>query len=236
MAGRVILPTVKFENETDGAPKTWNAPDLFVISVALPTDPPKLYGGSTDNGGGFTITMYYAMRQETRDILRRVTADGYNPADDDVKTKTGTGDDDGDGDSDDPNKNMVNAARLLDEWCRRAPSDDNWMARFKVIPQVNNLVEIGLPAWIANYNGKPFLIKRPGQTGFLYRHPEKSCMEFDVSLHPFPYLAKQGICYMKDGYFKKVIASLAFCIEGRTDDELPECLIGLFQLVSFSVS
>jgi hypothetical protein len=127
---------------------------------------------------------------------------------------------------------MVNAVRLFDEWCRRAPSDDNWMARFKVVPQGNNLAEIGLPSWISNYNGKPFLIKRPGTTGFLYRHPDKSCMEFDVSLHPFPYLAKQGICYMKDGFFKRILATLAFCIEGRADDELPECLIGLYQLVS----
>eukprot|EP00537_Pseudo-nitzschia_pungens_P008669 CAMPEP_0172359158 /NCGR_PEP_ID=MMETSP1060-20121228/3386_1 /TAXON_ID=37318 /ORGANISM="Pseudo-nitzschia pungens, Strain cf. cingulata" /LENGTH=1060 /DNA_ID=CAMNT_0013080677 /DNA_START=288 /DNA_END=3470 /DNA_ORIENTATION=+ len=213
MAGRVILPTVTYEN--DDGPKTWNAPDLFVITVALPTDPPKPFAPN-DNGGGYTITMYCAMRQKTRDILRRITADGYNPAEEE---RNG-----------DPDKNTVNAARLLDEWCRRAPSDDNWMARFKVIPQGNNLEEIGLPSWISNYNGKPFLIKRPGTTGFLYRHPEKSCMEFDVSLHPFPFLAKQGICYMKDGFFKKILATLAFCIEGRTEDELPECLIGLFQL------
>eukprot|EP00531_Pseudo-nitzschia_arenysensis_P000460 CAMPEP_0116147914 /NCGR_PEP_ID=MMETSP0329-20121206/18040_1 /TAXON_ID=697910 /ORGANISM="Pseudo-nitzschia arenysensis, Strain B593" /LENGTH=1026 /DNA_ID=CAMNT_0003643937 /DNA_START=226 /DNA_END=3306 /DNA_ORIENTATION=- len=219
MAGRVILPTVNFD---DGdKPKTWNAPDQFVITVALPTDPPKLYGGSANNGGGYTITMYCVMRQETRDILRRVTAEGYNPAADNSDNEASKGD---------PNKSMVNAAKLFDEWCRRAPSDDNWMARFKVVPQGNNLAEIGLPAWISNYNGKPFLIKRPGTTGFLYRHPDKSCMEFDVSLHPFPYLAKQGICYMKDGFFKKILATLAFCIEGRADDELPECLIGLFQL------
>ena len=221
MAGRVILPTVNFDD--GNRPKTWNAPDQFVITLALPTDPPKLYGGSSDNGGGYTITMYCVMRQETRDILRRVTADGYNPSDD----KEGRSD---------PNKSMVNAVKLFDEWCRRAPSDDSWMARFKVVPQGNNLAEIGLPSWISQYNGKPFLIKRPGTTGFLYRHPDKSCMEFDVSLHPFPYLAKQGICYMKDGFFKKILATLAFCIEGRSEDELPECLIGLYQLVSQSVS
>ena len=55
-------------------------------------------------------------------------------------------------------------------------------------------------------------------------------MEFDVSLHPFPYLAKQGICFMKDTYFKKVLLSLGFVIEGRSDDELPECLLGLMTL------
>jgi len=211
MANRVELPTVEF---TDDGPKTWNAPDTFVVSIAIPTDPPKLYS-STENGGGYTITIYFAMHQDTRDILKRVTADGYNP-----KTEK----------TDDPNKSKVNAVRLLDEWCRRAPTDDAFCARFKVVPNAQNLKEIGLPSWIAKYNGKPFLIKRPGQTGFLYRHPDKSCIEFDISLHPFPYLAKQGICFMKDSYFKKVLVTFGFLIEGRAEDELPECLIGLLQL------
>jgi hypothetical protein len=214
MASRVTLPNVDFR---DKEPKTWNAPDLFVITIAIPTDPPKLYGNA-DNGGGYTLTLYYKMHQETRDILRRVTADGYKRASENQKP--------------DPNSCKVNAVRLLEEWCRRAPTDDNFMARFKVVPNAQNLKEIGLPSWIAKYNGKPFLIKRPGQTGFLYRHPEKSCIEFDISLHPFPYLAKQGICYMKDTFFKKVLVTFGFLIEGRNDDELPECLIGLFQLVS----
>lgn len=213
MASRVQLPPVVFK---DDGPKTWNAPDTFVISIAIPTDPPKLYSSST-NGGGYTITMYYVMCDDTRDILKRVTADGYNPDSEEYP----------DGDI---QKSKVNAARLLDEWCRRAPTDDSWMARFKVLPNAQNLKEIGLPSWIAKYNGKPFLIKRPGQTGFLFRHPEKSCIEFDVSLHPFPYLAKQGICFMKESYFKKVLVTFGFLIEGRSDDELPECLIGLFQL------
>jgi hypothetical protein len=213
MASRVKLPKVDFADA--GLPKTWNAPDIFVISIALPTDPPKLYGGSDSDGGGYTITIYFTMTQETRDILRRVTADGYN-----VASET----------CDNVQKSQVNAVRLLDEWCRRAPTDDKFMSRFKVVPNAQNLKEIGMPGWIGKYNGKPFLIKRPGQTGFLYRHPELSAMEFDVSLHPFPYLAKQGICFMKDSYFKKVLVTFGFTIEGRSDDELPECLIGLTQL------
>lgn len=211
MAPRVQLPKVEFQ---DDGPKTWRTPDIFVISIALPTDPPKL-GRSSSDGGGYTVTMYYTMKQETRDILRRVTADGYDPSKEEP---------------DDPSKFKVNAVRLLEEWCRRAPNDPSWFSRFKVVPNAHNLNEIGMPGWIANYNGKPFLIKRPGVTGFIYQHPELSCLEMDISLHPFPYLAKQGICFMKDSYFKKVLVTFGFVIEGKTDDELPECILGCMQL------
>jgi hypothetical protein len=212
MAQRVKLPKVHYDD--GGLPKTWRAPDIFIVSIALPTDPPKL-GRNSSDGGGYTVTIYFTMSQETRDILRRVTAEGYDPSEENP---------------DDPQKSKVNAVRLFEEWCRRAPSDPKFMSRFKVVPNAHNLKEIGMPGWIGKYNGKPFLIKRPGQTGFLYSHPELSTMEFDISLHPFPYLAKQAICFMKESYFKKILVTFGFVIEGRADDELPECLIGLMQL------
>lgn len=214
MAARVTLPKVQFQGD-DAGPKTWHAPDVFIVSVALPTDTPSLRGGGQD-GGGYTITMYFTMQQETRDILRRVTADSYDILHEPIPT--------------DIQKSKVNAVKLFEEWCRRAPTDPAFQSRFKLIPNAQNLKEIGMPSWIAKYNGKPVLIKRPGQTGFLFSHPELSCMEFDISLHPFPYLAKQAICYMKENFFEKVVVTFGFCIEGRSDDELPECVIGLMQL------
>ena len=204
MATRVKLPKVEFDD--DVRLKTWRCPDLFIISIALPTDTPRM-GKTSSDGGGYTITMYYRMKAETRDILRRVTADGYDPSSEVIREE-------------DLQKNKVNAVRLLEEWVRRAPTDHKFQSRFKIVPNAHNLKEIGMPSWIAKYNGKPFLIKRPGVTGFLYSHPELSCVEFDVSLHPFPYLAKQAICYMKDSYFKKVLVSFGFVIEGRSDDEV----------------
>lgn len=213
MVTRVTLPEISFPN--DPATKTWNAPDRFIVSVSLPTDPPKLYA-SSDDGGGYTIAMYYTMTQETRDILKRITADGYDPKSEPTPNNV--------------QKSKVNAVRLFEEWCRLAPTDNSWMSRMKVVPMGHNFDEIGLPGWISKYNGKPFLIKRPGQTGFLYKHPEQSCLEFDISLYPFPYIAKQGICFIKDSYLKKVVVTFGFVIEGRSDDELPECLIGLTTL------
>ena len=215
VATRVKLPTVTFDDGTNKGPKTWRAPDMFVITVALPTDPPK-FGRSSSDGGGYTITMYMAMKQETRDILWRVTAEGYDPSKEDYGS--------------DIQKNKVNAVRLLEEWVRRAPADQTWFSRFKCIPNAHNLREIGMPSYISKYNGKPFLIKRPGVTGFIHQHPELSVFEFDISLHPFPYLARQGICFLKESFFKKVLVSFGFVIEGRSDDELPECIIGCLQL------
>jgi len=212
MASRVRLPKVKFDDEDVHQHKTWVAPDMFVITVALPTDPKNK--DEKHDGPGYTVTMYYAMQQETRDILRRITSGSFDPETEDIPD----------------NKSKVNAVRLLEKWCREAPTDDNMMTRFKVIPRAENLEEIGLPAWISKFNGKPFLVKRPGTTGFLYSHPKRSCMEFDVSLHPFPFLAKKAICFMKDSCFKNTIATFAFCLEGRDEDELPECLLGAFQL------
>jgi Protein ENHANCED DISEASE RESISTANCE 2, C-terminal len=204
MAKRVKLPKVEFDD--DVTLKTWRCPDLFIISIALPTDSPRM-GKTSSDGGGYTITMYYRMKAETRAILRRVTADGYDPSSEVIGEE-------------DIQKSKVNAVRLLEEWVRRAPTDHKFQSRFKIVPNAHNLKEIGMPSWIAKYNGKPFLIKRPGVTGFLYTHPELSCVEFDVSLHPFPFLAKQAICYMKDSYFKKVLVSFGFVIEGRSDDEV----------------
>jgi hypothetical protein len=202
MAHRVKLPKAEFDDA--GEQKTWRAPNIFIISLALPTDPPKL-GRSTSDGGGYTITMYYRMKQDTRDILKRVTAEGYDPSSEQI---------------DDPQKSKVNAVRLFEEWCRRAPADPKFQSRLKIVPNAHNLKDIGMPSWISKYNGKPFLIKRPGQTGFLFNHPEISCMVFDVSLHPFPYLAKQAICYMKESFFKKILVTFGFVIEGRSDDEV----------------
>lgn len=210
------LPKLSFDVDPNEQ-KTWKSPDHFVISLSLPTDPPKL-GASTSDGGGYTITMYYTMRKTTRDILKRVTAEGYDPSAEEKPA--------------DIQKSQVNAVRLFEEWCRRGADDKAFLTRFKMVPNVVNAEEIGLPSWIGKYNGKPLLIKRPGQTGFLLPHPELSCIEFDISLHVFPYLAKQGICYLKDTLFKSILATVGFVIEGREDDELPECLIGLAQIVN----
>jgi hypothetical protein len=122
----------------------------------------------------------------------------------------------------------VNGVRLWEQYCKQAPSDPSFQARFKLIPSAN-LEELGCPVYIAKYNGKPVLIKRNQVTGFLTNYPSLNVMSFEISFHPFPYLFKQAMAYLKD-YFDNTIGSFGFVIEGRNDDELPEVMIGAMKV------
>ena len=127
MGKRVQLPSVTFKDEGE---KTWHSPDIFVVSVALPTEAPKL-GRPEDDGQGFTITMYFTMKQSTRNVLRKVTTPGYDASQDKAEADK------------DVQKRLTNGVRLWEEWCRRAPEDPSFQARFKFIPYGSNLSEIG---------------------------------------------------------------------------------------------
>ena len=50
-------------------------------------------------------------------------------------------------------------------------------------------------------------------------------MEFDVHVHKFDNLAKTMIHSLSSGV-GKMYMTIGFVIEGREDDELPECLFG----------
>ena len=219
VATQVQLPDANFDDE--GVTKTWTSPDLFVVSISVPLEAPRL-GSSSEDGYGMTFVGYFRMKKETRDILRRITAPGYNRANDASE------------DDVDVQKRIVNGVRLFEQYCKEAPTDPAFQARFKLIPFAN-LEEFGCPSYIAKYNGKPVLIKRNQTTGFLYDYPTLNTMEFDISLHPFPYLFKQAMNYIK-GYVEKSIWTLGFVIEGRSDEELPEVAIGVMKVCYPSLS
>eukprot|EP00574_Skeletonema_japonicum_P001282 CAMPEP_0201741172 /NCGR_PEP_ID=MMETSP0593-20130828/46676_1 /ASSEMBLY_ACC=CAM_ASM_000672 /TAXON_ID=267983 /ORGANISM="Skeletonema japonicum, Strain CCMP2506" /LENGTH=998 /DNA_ID=CAMNT_0048235501 /DNA_START=193 /DNA_END=3189 /DNA_ORIENTATION=+ len=212
IANRVKLPDVTFDD--NDLPKTWRSPDIFIASLAIPTEAPRI-GQSTDDGPGVTFVGYFKMKEETRAILRRVTAPGYNSSVDESESDI------------DVQKRIVNGVRLWEEYCIRAPSDPTFQARFKLIPFAN-LEELGIPAYISKYNGKPVLIKRNQVTGFFTDYPSLNAMSFEISFHPFPYLFKQAMSYLKD-YFDDAIGTFGFVIEGRNDDELPEVMIGVMK-------
>jgi len=211
IATKVVLPECNFDDSD--TERRWTSPDTFVVSLAIPTDEPYMTR-PTEDGFGFTVTIYYRMREETRAILKRITEPGYNNETDSSENHI------------DVQKRIVNSVRLWEQWCQKAPTDEKWQARFKLVPNLLNAKEVGLPSYISKYCGKPVLIKRKGKTGFLSTHQDINAFEFDISLHVFPYLAKKALAYLKSTVFKKALVSLSYVIEGRADDELPELLIG----------
>ena len=210
---KVELPKIEFEGDV-GA-QTWKSPDVLVISLSLPTEEPSLTRPTTD-GEGISLTVYYKMKKETRDILRKVTAADYDPGSPIEEEQSET----------DVQRRAVNSVKVWEKWCRTSAHDDKMQARFKFIPNVHNPTEVGLPSYISKYCGKPVLIKRANVTGFLKDYPHLNALEFGISLHPFPFLAKKAMAYLKWAVFPKAIVSLSYVIEGRSDDELPEALIG----------
>jgi hypothetical protein len=114
------------------------------------------------------------------------------------------------------------AVKLWARWCSKAIETDELRKRFKFIASCSNLIELGVPQRIADYNAKPLLIRR---TGTLYRGVNNSYMEFDMHIHKFDTTAKKAIHYMTS-MAGEMFMQIAFVIEGRQEDELPEAIFG----------
>ncbi|KAL7574646.1 hypothetical protein ACA910_002995 [Epithemia clementina (nom. ined.)] len=238
MSTRVDLTNwMEHGHDSDDAETTWHAPNLFVVTLSIPLDTKP---NGAEQSRCHTLTMYFGMTAETRNLLRRISAvDGGE-----ASSKSKANDDDGN------NNPKLKAVRLFNEWCKTAPTNPNVQGRFKFISHFANLDELGLPSWISKWSGKPVLIKRAGKTGFLYQQNEttkrsvpspsssspSSClsinnvMEMEISLHPFPWLTKKALSYLTESFFHKALPVFGFVIEGREEAELPEVLIGLCQL------
>eukprot|EP00523_Entomoneis_sp_CCMP467_P018657 CAMPEP_0168826444 /NCGR_PEP_ID=MMETSP0726-20121227/12164_1 /TAXON_ID=265536 /ORGANISM="Amphiprora sp., Strain CCMP467" /LENGTH=348 /DNA_ID=CAMNT_0008879579 /DNA_START=105 /DNA_END=1152 /DNA_ORIENTATION=- len=217
MSDRVELPDLPLEEESDEAesrPESWFAPDIFVVTISLPME----CTGNEDEAPCLTISAYFGMKAETKAILRQITSsdDDQSPKDNSARSEASA---------------QVNAVRLFNEWCRRSPSEPGFQGRFKFIPHIANLTSFGV-CWVAKFSGKPVLIKRANKTGFLYSRKDESrhVMEMEVSLHPFPWVAKRALEQLRKEVFHKALLTLGFVIEAQEDDELPEVLLGLTQL------
>ena len=98
--------------------------------------------------------------------------------------------------------------------------------RFKVIGYLDNLAEMGVPALLARtvegFNGKPVIVFKTGAFSF---DPAESVYECGVAVHEFPFMVKSSLAVLRS---KVKLASLraAFVVQGESDDELPERLLG----------
>jgi len=199
------------------AEKTWLAPNVLVISFALPIVAPKI--GKKTSERGYIVTGYYQMREETRDILKIITNPKYNDAEKLKQLGLLIN-------KDKAQSERINAVRLWEKFCKTAPNDPEMQKRLKFIPRGDNLREIGVASWICKYNGKPMLIKRPGVTSFIFSHSKGDRMEIDINMHPLPFMFKQAMNTLNVSYFHQLFMTFGFIIEGREEDELPEVLLG----------
>ena len=200
-----------------GEEGNWCAPDTLIISFALPTTAPKL-GRSVSDGKGYIVCGYYRIRSEVRKALEIISNVNYDETERNRRLQDLF-----------PTSNervLINGIKLWEKWCCTSGSDPEMQKRLKFIPRGENLKELGVPSWICRYNGKPMLIKRPGETSFVFSHPDERTLEIDVNLHPLPFMFKQAMSYLKDHYFGKMLMTFGFVIEGREEDELPEVLLG----------
>jgi hypothetical protein len=55
------------------------------VSISIPTEAPSI-GKSTEDGPGTTVVGYFKMKESTRTILRRITADGYDSSTDNAES------------------------------------------------------------------------------------------------------------------------------------------------------
>ena len=92
--------------------------------------------------------------------------------------------------------------------------------RFKVIGYVDNLKDLGVPSVVANFNGRPFIVEK---TGVVHRRAEYVCVDVDV--HQFPILARKSLVGMR-GTLPRAVLRCGFVLQGESDDELPERLLG----------
>ncbi len=112
---------------------------------------------------------------------------------------------------------------MFSEWCANGEDDDEIRGRLKVIGKAMNTEELHLPSVIKRYNGKPILIY--GREGSMHFDREQQILELCVNAHNFSYFGRRAL-YSTYPKFRQAHVSVGFLIEGRTNDELPEHVIG----------
>jgi len=117
------------------------------------------------------------------------------------------------------------AVKLLAGYCKNAPEEQGdsgsaWFGRFKLILRCENIDTFGLPSFITSYNGKPVLLRNTGNI-----MTRGTYAEMDINVHRFSAMPKKGLAVMMNR-FDQMDISIAFCIESREDDEMPEVLLG----------
>jgi len=119
------------------------------------------------------------------------------------------------------------ALKLFSKFYQEAAFNDNMARRFKMIGYVHNIAEVGVPAMLHSYNGKPAIVFKTGKTyqGPISGNAHDRYFEMDINVHDFAYVPRKALNSTLDKLPGMKIGS-AYVIQGESDDELPETLLG----------
>ncbi len=117
--------------------------------------------------------------------------------------------------------------KLFKQYVAEHKKNPDIRRRFKALGIANNAKELGLPSMISGlidkFNGKPAIINKVAQ---IYDSGgDMEWFEVDISIFDFPMLARKALNSLKDRVAEVAIRA-GFVMQGETDEELPECLLG----------
>jgi hypothetical protein len=120
------------------------------------------------------------------------------------------------------------AIQLLERFVSQ-DADVEMRSRFKCIPKALNTDELNLgrilSSLIKSYNATPFLTACGQQVHYFLG---QNYFEIDLDIHRFSSLARNGFFHVKH-MIPKIEADFTFLVEGRSNEELPEQLLGGFK-------
>lgn len=195
---KVTFPDSWIEGETNHP----DVPNLFIVNMQIPQDFSSSFFTEVTDGPGWSLVLYFKLTDQSSSLLLdHTTAANLSH---DVET-------------------LIPALRLFTRYCSEVKAgggEDPMRSRFKAIMHCSNIDDFGLPNFITQYNGKPVLIKH---TGTIVRG--QHYIEMDINVHRFGSVPKKALKILIDR-FDQMVIHMGFCIESRTNDEMPETLFG----------
>jgi hypothetical protein len=82
---------------------------------------------------------------------------------------------------------------------------------------------------VSSYNGKPVLVTKSAKLSFYPNQSDCELFEIEYDVRQWSILARKTLHSLRDK-FKEARCQLGMVIEGQTDEELPEQLLGCFRL------
>lgn len=101
----------------------------------------------------------------------------------------------------------------------------------KVVGRVDDMEKYGVPESWQRFNNKPVLLTKTSKM-HLDRLPEVLEMDYDVRM--WVYLARQTLVNYHH-LSKDAECQIGYVVEGKTDDELPEQMLGCFRLNNMDI-